>query len=435
MCKQKFLIMVVFITICIFLSLPLVYAVEKQKEKNSNLSTFFEVGEKFTDVFGYEEGDISDDIKYLRYSISLSQKANPSLNYTINQLLESRNYDDNDKFDNRFTQTTISTMYKLPKSESFLMPQELRTSYMYKHKNYVHTISGAENTDYDQNKFSLGISYIGDKENWRIDYDTGINSFNYNRTSIKDENKYFNQIQIRKKLLNDKLDIYTGYKIQYAERKNGDDRTEPEKSVGFDFKPDLKYLSLVSFKFENGKSETREEEVREDILDYKYERFTTKIDIPITSKLKNSFVHKLTQRKYSNWNKSWHQLRMDNTTRYTQIDDKTKSLYYELGLEYKESDFMVSDVSDSKQIAETLTITYDRKKNWKIKSGFTFRRKEFSSNPSSDSKRWVYTLGLEKTFSPDLSLAFDFRKEWRDYYKGPGDRTYDVFKMSLNYKF
>lgn len=409
------------------------YADEK-KDKNSSLSTFFEVGEKFTEVFGYEDSDVADDIKYLRYSISLNQKVNPSLNYTINQLLESRNYDNNDKFDNRFAQTTISTMYKLPKSESLLIPQELRSSYMYKLKNYVHTISGAENTDYDQNKFSLGISYIGDKENWSIDYDTGINSFNYDRTSINDENKYFNQIQLRKKLLKDKLDIYTGFKIQYAERKNGDNRTEPGKIVGFDFKPGLKYLSLVSFKFENGKSETREEEAREDIFDYKYERFTTKVDMPITSKLKNYFVHKLTQRKYSMWNRSYHKLNMNNTIRYTQIDDKIRALYYELELEYKESDFIVNDPSDWKQVGETFTITYEKKKNWKIKSGFAFRKKEYSS-ATVDYNQWVYTLGLEKIFSPDLSLTFGLRKEWKDYYQGPDDKTLEVYNISLNYKF
>ncbi|MBM3253446.1 MAG: hypothetical protein FJZ16_04265 [Candidatus Omnitrophica bacterium] len=433
--KKTFLLGVVFITIYMFMSLAFVYAADEKKEKNSKLTTFFEVGEKITDLFGYEDTDILDDIRYLRHSVSFNQKASPKLSYTISQLLERRNYDKNDLFDNKFTQTTVSATYRLGESECFLMPQELRTSYMFKLKNYVHTISGADNNDYEQNKFSLGVSYIGSNKNWQIDYDTGINSFDYARNSINNENKIFNQIQLRKKILDNKLDIYTGYKIQYAERKNGDDRTEPEKMVGFDFKPGLKYLSLVSFRFENGKTETREEEVREDIRDYKYERFITKVDFPIASRLSNSFVHKYIYRKYDNFNKSYHQLKLNNTTRYTQIDDKVRVLYYELGFEYKEGDFIVSDPSNYKWIAETLSLTYEKKKNLKVTSGFSFRRKEFSSSPISDSKRWVYTLGLEKAISPGLSLAFDLRKEWRDYYQGGADKTYEVYKMSLNYKF
>jgi hypothetical protein len=38
---------------------------------------------------------------------------------------------------------------------------------------------------------------------------------------------------------------------------------------------------------------------------------------------------------------------------------------------------------------------------------------------------YVYNIGFEKTFTPDLSVAFDIR----------GDKTLDVYQVSLNYKF
>lgn len=411
-----------------------VYADEK-KENNSKLTMLVDIGKKFTDVFGYENSDISDDIMYSRYSVSFNQKASPSLSYEINQLIEKRNYDQNTQFDNNFTQTYASMSYKLPESGTFIIPQVLRTGYLYKNKNYVHTVSGTSNDDYRQNKFNLGISYVGDKENWAIDYDTGINSFDYKYNSFKNENKYFNQIQLKKKFWDKKLNAFAGYKIQYADRKNKDNRTEPEEVVGFDLKPGLKYLSLVSLKFEHGKSETREEDVREDQLDFKYDRLTTRIEIPIVTQLKNMFGYKLVHRKYSNSTKSYHFFKLDDTVRYTQFDRKDKCLFYDLTLEYKESDFIVSDLSNNRQIAEGLSITYEKKKDWKIKSGATYRIYTSSPKPSSDSERWVYTLNLTKTFSPDLSLDLDFRKEWRHYYKGPGDRTYESIRLLLNYAF
>lgn len=434
--KKPFLLGAVFITIYMFLSLAFVYAADEKKEKNSKITTSYEIGEKFTEVFGYEVSDISDDIKYQRSSISLDQKLSPRLSYIISQLVESRKYDSNSNkiFDNRFTRTLLSGSYKLLKSECFLTPQEIRTSYMYKHKDYFHG-SNVNNNDYVQNKFGLGISYIGDKENWRIDYDTGINSFDYSIRSINDENKIFNQIQVKKKFLQDKFTVFAGYKIQFADRKNGDDRTEPEKTVGFDFKPGLKNLSLVSFRFENGKSETREEEFREDLRDYSYERFITKAETPITAKFKNSFTHRLIWRKYNNFNKSYHIVWMENTSTYTQIDDKVKALYYELGLEYKQPNFTVSSTSNYIARQGSIAMTFDRKKNWKIKQKFAFRIQKFDDKHILDARRYIYNLSLEKTISPDSYLSFDLRREWRDYYRGTPDKTYESYCMSLNYKF
>jgi len=426
------LAVVLLVAISLFKLPVFVYAAD---EKSSKLTTSFDVGEKFTEVFGYEESDLSDDIRYWRDQASFNQKVDSNLSYTVTQLLESRDFDNYDLYDNEFTQTAISSVYKLPKSESFMMPKELRTSYMYKHKDYTHNTTQADNNDYTQNKFSLGVSYVGDKDNWRIDYDTGVNVFDYSVNSINNESKVFNQVQLKKKLLDNKLSVFTGYKIQYAYRKNNDDRTEPEESVGFDFQPKLKYLSRISSKFETGKSETREEEVRDDIRDYKYERVVTTIDSPLTPKLSNSFTHRFTERKYANWNKSYHQLRLDDTIRYSQIDDKIRSLFYDATLEYKESGYPQAISSNTIQKAAGLFVTYDKKKDWKIKPGFVYRLKKFQHLQTSDTKRYIYTLGLEKTFNPDLFLAFDYRFEFRNYYRGAPDRSYESYKVSLNYLF
>jgi hypothetical protein len=126
---------------------------------------------------------------------------------------------------------------------------------------------------------------------------------------------------------------------------------------------------------------------------------------------------------------------MNNITRYIPIDDKNRILYYEFGLEYGEGHFILYNTSDYKNVAETFTIAYSKKNNWEIKSGVTFRKWTFPSSSSSNSKRWVYTFGLQKTFSSSLSFIFDLRKEWRDYYQGLTDKTYEVFRTSLIYKF
>ena len=95
----------------------------------------------------------------------------------------------------------------------------------------------------------------------------------------------------------------------------------------------------------------------------------------------------------------------------------------------------LTQYSDYKNFAETLMIGYGRKNNWEIKSAVTFRKWTFPSNSSLNSKRRVYTFGFQKSFPSSLSFIFDLRKEWRDYHHGRPDKTYEVFRTSLIYKF
>jgi hypothetical protein len=184
---------------------------------------------------------------------------------------------------------------------------------------------------------------------------------------------------------------------------------------------------------QKGQMETLDEDERDDRLDFHYSDWQVKSQHPLLEKLETKLRYQRMKREYDGANYSWKRTLLENTTQYKFIDNKATELCLNLKLYRKKIDFLTLKTANFDKNSAVLELKLNQKGDYKLTGSFGWNRKEFTLSPLKNRDAYTWKASLEKSIR-DCVLSLDYKHELKDY-EFTNDRTYDLVKCGVEYKF
>ncbi|MFA5116318.1 MAG: hypothetical protein WC486_03450 [Candidatus Omnitrophota bacterium] len=394
--------------------------------QNTSLKTSWETGKISTSEI-LEEEDISADLTYNKYRFSLEQELSPEFTLGFDNTYYRKDYEGQSALSNHSNQAQISLNY-LPENNNALTPSKLSFKYLNKGKYYEHS----EADRYIQNKAELGAAFKKD-DDWRLNLKTGFNDYSYNSSSGKNETQLYFNTDVTKKLLDERLTLSTLSRVKHIERRARNERNQYIWGQEASYKLNLPYFKEVSASIQKGQMQTQDEDERDDERDFKYTTWQVKSRHPLLKELETTLKYQMTKREYNGANYSWKRTLFENMVQYKLIDKKSTDLSANLKVYHKKIDFLVSRNSNYDKNSAALELKLNQKGDYKLSGGFGWNQKDYSFSPLRNRDAYTWKASLEKTIS-ELTFYLDYKHELKDY-EYASDRTYDVVKCAVEYRF
>ncbi len=390
------------------------------------LSSSWETGKISTsDIL--EEEDVSADLTYYKYRFGMKSKLSSNLSLGLDNTYYRKRYEGQSALSNHSNTSSIALDY-LPGDKNLFTPAKLTFRYINREKYYEQ----ATKDRYKQNKAEFGAVFEKDKD-WRAAFESGVNTLSYHLANGNNETQSYINTDIKKELFNKKLTLGALSRIKHIARTHRADRDQYIWGTQAAYKPGLAFFKEISASIQKGKMETVDEDDRDDTYDFNYTSWQVKSTHPLLDSLETSLKYQRTKREYDGANYSWKRKLFENTSRYTLIDNKETELSLNLRIYHKRIDFLAMNNMDFEKNSAALEWKLNRKKDYKLSGGFGWNRKQYPLSPLKDRDAYSWKASLEKTIC-DFVLSLDYKHELKEY-DYAHDRTYDVFKCGVEYRF
>ena len=389
-------------------------------------TAFIETGSKSTaDIF--EEEDDDSDFSYDKYYSKIDYKED-RLRCLLSYLSSDKDYSNKDTLDNRTDtiHTDLSYLFKKTKEDTVKLNIDLK----YRERRYANS----QTNNYDQFNPMLELAFK-EKDIWSLALSTGLSDYHYPEAQDKDQLKRIGKIEVTRFIVPGTLETIASYRREESDRiQAGKDTLKDISILGFDYKVPIPYIRLIRFRIENGERDTKDEEERDEDLDYSYQRWYVTTQGVFSSRFSSTL-------KYQHWSKDYLTQDIDHrafyitsNSRYDLINKNAMRIYLNLELEHKETDYTINDLlSYDKDSLETRA-TYKRD-SWKHSLGVRTDHYDYPQDPSSNRDTYYTKMSIEKEFNKgDSTLSIDLKYKLKDF-DTDSDTEQDSIRLTFEQRF
>lgn len=350
-------------------------------------SGYAETGARATDESEYDL-ELNDNYVYHNYHAKVAQSLSEKFGYDVGSFLYKKNYEELNFLNNDSRVLNTGIFYW------FGSALKLDLDMKYRRKRYEDNTAG----DYDQVMVAPGITWkMADKSS--VGVTAGINNYNY--INREDETKRFIRVRGTKYLLEDKLTLSGGIRLEQMDERHQDRyRTQNKADLGLKYKVDMSWIESVSLKAEKGRGDTKDEDNDLD-LDYRYWQGSVKTWHTLTGEIKTDLGYEYMKKDYLLANNDFQEFSISNGWNYEWLS---------LDLKHKEVAYF--DRVNSNYRRETLGVgaRYAKRMDWNARAGVEGNYYRYE-NGVNDKDRYYMTAGGEKVLTSQVRLGVELK--WR----------------------
>ncbi len=329
-------------------------------------------------------------------------------NYKLGSYFYDKDYSASDSTDNVSRILTANGSYYIRKDKERAL--KLDVSLKYKEKRYT----DSPDSEYDQGVLSPKITY-NVKDAYSIYLSAGINNYDYVNNSGKNEFKFFSKLGGKRYLLAKRLVLNSSFRFESSIRKKEDRRKNRNVLVlGGYYILDVPYIYKVTLRAKAGQGDTKDDDHRDDDLDYKFGRFFIKTEHRVTPLVKAAFVFEYFKKDYLTGDLDHRGFYLRNTWRNSVIDDKIRGLYFVLAAGHKEVYYPIKPERDYRKGTLEIKGVFLKKRDWK--TSLSLQGDFYSYRDTVRDKNRYYARLLLKRyfFIKKLDITLDLKYKYTD---------------------
>lgn len=287
----------------------------------------------------------------------------------------------------------------------------------YRRKRY----ENSPESEYDQVRIAPGLEYrIEDL--LKLEVSAGINDFNYLKR--EDEKRKFGKAQGTGYLLDKKLTVSGGYKIEMLDERQQDRyRVKNVANAGLKYKADIPWLESVSGRAEAGRGNTKDEDTDID-LDYRYWKYNLGTWHRISGAVKTDWSYEFLKKDYLAGDFDFSEFMVANGWSYEWLT---------FDLKHKEVTYKARVNSNYRRETLGIGARYTKRMDWNARAEVegNFYRYE---NGSGDKDRYYVTVGGEKVMTKRFRVGLELKMRYNDY-KNQADKKDAGVRVTGEWKY
>lgn len=350
------------------------------------------------------------------------------LSYDVSSFVYHKDYKTRDSLDNISRIFKAGLAYDLKRFEQELIRFDFKLKV--RQKRYQNNPA----SEYDEIGAAPALTFE-EKDNYRVDLTLGVDNFNYLAEGEKDQFKTLAGMGTKKHFLEKRLTMVSSYKIEQLEQKKANHKkTKQEAGGGFDYEFGLPWIHKHVSRLSWGQRDTKDEEERDEDIDFEYWQYYLKSEHRINPKLKTHLKYQYFAKDYINTDLDHWGFYIRNALDYELLDDQRQRLWLDFAVEHKEVKYNLKPGNDYQKETLEAKISYKRKKNWHSSIGLEDNFYDFSAK-DNDKNRSYLKLSAEKLFQGgDLALSADFKYRFTDYAQKE-DQEEGALRLGFKYRF
>src|SRR3989339_270213 len=428
---------IIFILTVGFLSLPYMARADSSaltegegasvKAEDFVFSGYSEAGRR-SQAEDFAEEDTDEDYGYQNYHLKFEQRISKRLNYDVSSFVYRKDYKDRDSLDN------ISRIFKAGLAYDLKRLGDERIKFDFKLKSRQKRYKNNPAGEYDEVGAMPALTFE-EKDNYRIDLALGVDNFDYLAEGEKDQFKTSAGLGGQKHFLEKKLILVSSYKIERLNQEKANrKKTKQEVEGGFDYEFELPWIYQLVSRLSWGQRDTKDEEERDEDIDFEYWQYYVKSEHKINPKLKTHLKYQYFAKDYISADLDHRGFYLQNALDYEILDSQTQRLWLDFSAAHKEVEYNLKPDNDYQKESLQAKISYKRKKNWQASIGLEENFYDFSAK-DNDKNRTYLKLSAEKLFQAgDLILSIDFKYRFTNYVKKE-DQQEEALRLGFKYRF
>lgn len=376
----------------------------------------------------FAEEDTDEGYSYQNYHLKIEQKVSSRLNYDAGSFVYRKDYKDRDSLDN------VSRIFKAGLSYDIKKLENERIGLDLKLKSRQKRYKNSPGSEYDEIGASPALT-LEQKDNYRIDLTLGVDSFDYLSEGEKDQLKTSAGLGAQKHFLEERLALLSSYKVERLEQEKANrEKTKHEAGGGFDYELDLPWIQRLASGLNWGQKDTKDEEDRDEDMDFEYWQYYAQSEHRINPKLKTRLKYQYFAKDYIAADLDHRGFYFRNVLDYELLDDPRQRLWLDFAVEHKEVKYNLKPANDYQKQTLYAKISYKKKKNWQASAGIEENFYNFSAG-DNDKNRTNLKLSAEKLFQGgDLALSMDFKYRYTDHTRKE-DKEEEALRLGFKYRF
>jgi hypothetical protein len=262
--------------------------------------------------------------------------------------------------------------------------------------------------------FSPKIVY-SKKDLYLIDLSTGINNYDYVSSGEKDQFRFFSKVKAKRYLFAKRLVLASSYRFDTDRHKEKNRfKNKNDLTFGSDLILKTPFIYKITLRAKLGQGDTKDDDERDDDVDYKYSRFYVTTGHRINPEVKMGLRYEYFEKDYLKTDLDHIGFYMRNSWRYEVISDKNRKLYYNFTAGHKEVDYALKPERDYRKDTLEIRGVYRRKKVWKAAVSLKGSLYDYN-DPTRDKNRYYTRLSLEKIFpGGSVNMSVDLKYKYTD---------------------
>jgi len=397
------------------------------KAEDFVFSGYSEVG-RSSQAEDFAEEDTDEGYSYQNYHLKLKRGASDGLSYDVASFVYRKDYKDRDSLDN------ISRIFKAGLAYDLKRIEEELVRFDFKLKSRQKRYKNSPTSEYDEIGAAPGLTFE-EKDNYRIDFNLGVDSFDYLAEGEKDQLKTSAGLGGQKHFLEKRLTMVSSYKVERLDQEKANrKKTKQEVEGGFDYGFELPWIYQLVSRLSWGQRDTKDEEERDEDIDFEYWQYYVKSEHRINPKLKTHLKYQYFAKDYISADIDHRGFYLQNALDYEILDSQTQRLWLDFSAAHKEVEYNLKPDNDYQKESLQAKISYKRKKNWQASVGLEENFYDFSAE-DNDKNRTYLKLSAEKLFQAgDLILSVDFKYRFTNYAKKE-DQQEEALRLGFKYRF
>ena len=376
----------------------------------------------------FAEEDTDEDYGYQNYHLKFEQRISKRLNYDVSSFVYRKDYKTRDSLDN------ISRIFKAGLAYDLKRLGDERIKFDFKLKSRQKRYKNNPAGEYDEVGAMPALTFE-EKDNYRIDLALGVDNFDYLSEGEKDQVKTSAGLGGQKHFLEKKLILVSSYKIERLNQEKANrKKTKQEVEGGFDYEFELPWIYQLVSRLSWGQRDTKDEEERDEDIDFEYWQYYVKSEHRINPKLKTHLKYQYFAKDYISADLDHRGFYLQNALDYEVLDSQRQRLWLDFSVAHKEVEYNLKPDNDYQKESLQATISYKRKKNWQASLGLEENFYDFSAE-DNDKNRSYLKLSAEKLFQGgDLILSADFKYRFTNYAQKE-DQQEEALRLGFKYRF
>lgn len=415
-------------------SLPDRQAGASAKAEDFVFSGYSEAGRR-SQAEDFAEEDTDEDYGYQNYHLKVEQRVSKRLRYDVSSFIYRKDYKARDSLDN------ISRIFKAGLAYDLKRFEQELIRFDFKLKSRQRRYKNSPASEYDEISAAPAFTFE-EKDNYRVDLTLEVDNFDYLAEGEKDQFKTLASLGGQKHFLEKRLTMVSSCKIEQLEQEKANrKKTKQEIGAGFDYEFELPWIYQLVSRLSWGQRDTKDEEERDEDIDFEYWQYYVKSEHRINPKLKTHLKYQYFAKDYVSADIDHRGFYLQNSWDYDVLDDQRQRFWLDFSAEHKEVKYNLKPGNDYQKETLEAKISYKRKKNlpgrqagWQTSIGLEENFYDFSAK-DNDKNRSYLKLSAEKLFQGgDLALSVDFKYRYTDYAQKE-DNQEEALRLGFKYRF
>jgi len=368
---------------------------------------FFDTGKR-TQAEDYEEEDDDSEYTYRKYNLSFEHRLSARVNYKVASNYYDKDYIQSDSNDNLSRISTVNGSYYIRKENE----EKLKLDIGFRHKEKRYNESS--DSEYDQNVLTPKVTYSV-KDIYSVYLSTGINSYDYVSNKGKDEIKIFSKLGGKRYLLAKRLVLSSSFRFESSNRKKEDRREHKNVlMLGAYYIPDVSYIYKITLRVKAGQGDTKDDDDRDDDLDYRFGRFFIKTEHKVNPLLKAGLVYEFFRKDYLTSDLDHRGFYIKNTWRQSIIADKDRELYIIAAAVHKDVNYPIKPQRDYRKDTLEVKGVIMKRRDWKTSLSLRGDFYDYSDSTGDKNRYYARLLLKRYFFDKRLDLSLNLKYKYTD---------------------